>query len=510
MKESNNKSFKELRKEWELLNDGEIFSTPNSIYRPQKKKNYLKYFTQTSFLIVGFPSLLILAFFAFYNTTNLDTNRPNIVFILTDDQRWDAIGYSGNKHIITPEMDKLASEGIYFSHAFATTPTCTSSRASILSSMYEYQHQYGNFSDPVDSQILLQSYPLLLKKEGYTTGFYGKFGLKYDSLALLFDEFENYSINTDYPDKRGYFYKTIEKDTVHLTKYTGHKAVEYIKQASQSQPFCLSISFNAPHAHDTSKEQYFWQSTTDTYYANVALPKPKLLGKRFFDTQPIKVKEGLNKRRWRKRFSSEDKYQNSVKGYYRLISGIDIEVGKIRKALEDKGIADNTIIIFMGDNGYFLGERRLAGKWLMYEHSLRIPLIIYDPRKKVSKTVNDLVLNLDIPATILDFAGIEIPTTYEGITLKNFTHTNNQKEVPNKRRPDFFCEHLRSHARIPASEGIRTSNWKYFRYLEFEQEELYDLRKDPLEKNNIIKDSTHFEIINILKDKLEAKNSQNR
>lgn len=151
----------------------------------------------------------------------------------------------------------------------------------------------------------------------------------------------------------------------------------------------LSISFSAPHAHDPAKLQYFWSPEYDTMYQNITIPDPLLKEDFYFQAQPAFVRNGESRKRWHWRFDTPEKYQHSVKGYYRMISEVDAEIGKIRKILEERGLADNTVIIFMGDNGYFLGERQLAGKWLMYDNSLRVPLIVFDPRKEGGKRNND-------------------------------------------------------------------------------------------------------------------------
>ena len=183
------------------------------------------------------------------------------------------------------------------------------------------------------------------------------------------------------------------------------------------------------------------------------------------------------------RFDTPEKYQRMVKGYYRMISGIDRTIGQIRNELKESGLAENTIIIFISDNGYFLGERQFAGKWLMYEVSLRVPLILYDPRNRVHKDIDDNVLNIDIAPTILQYAGVKIPETIQGISLSRYT---TQKQNPVINRDEFLCEHLWNFKNIPASEGIRTKDFKYFRYRDFpEHEELYDLKNDPIEENNL-------------------------
>jgi arylsulfatase A-like enzyme len=166
-----------------------------------------------------------------------------------------------------------------------------------------------------------------------------------------------------------------------------------------------------------------------------------------------------------------------------MISEVDAELGKIRKALEENDLAENTIIILMGDNGYFLGERQLAGKWLMYENSLRVPLIVFDPRNSVHRKVEEMALNIDIPTTLFDFAGIPTPAVSQGRSLVPFTGGENLLED----RSEFIIEHLWEVDIIAASEGLRTTRWKYFRYRnDLEHEELYDLKNDPQEINNLV------------------------
>jgi arylsulfatase A-like enzyme len=268
--------------------------------------------------------------------------KPNIIFILTDDQRWDALGYAGNEVIHTPEMDKLAKEGVYFKNAFVTTPICAASRASILTGMYERTHGYTFGQGPLKQPYLDHSYPKLMKNSGYHTGFFGKFGVNYDSTVALFDVMDNYDRNGKFKDKRGYFYKTIQEDTVHLTRYTGQQAMDFIEDAPADQPFCLSLSFSAPHAHDPAPDQYYWQDEVDGLYRDIEIGPPLFGDDKYFQAQPQYVREGENRTRWGWRYDTPEKYQHSVKGYYRMLSGIDLEIAKIRKLLVDKGLEKNT------------------------------------------------------------------------------------------------------------------------------------------------------------------------
>jgi alpha-L-rhamnosidase len=410
--------------------------------------------------------------------------KPNIIFILTDDQRWDALGYAGNSIIQTPQMDALARSGTYFKNAFSTTPICAASRASILTGLYERTHGY-TFQKPRLKQPYVDiMYPKILKEHGYHTGFFGKLGVIIDNANRYFDESDFYDRGNS-PDKYGYFFKKIGNDTVHLTKYSGHQAQEFIKKAPSDKPFCLSVSFSAPHGHDNSKEQYFWQKKSDTLYENTVIPSPVLGDDLFFNALPLQVRDGYNRTRWKWRFDTPEKYQQMVKGYYRMITEIDDEIGLIREQLRKKGVEDNTIIIVMGDNGYFLGDRQLADKWLMYDASIRIPLIIFDPRQIRPSSIDAMALNIDIARTIFDLAGIDAPITCQGESLKPFIEKGNVQ----RSRKSILIEHLWPLPEIPSSEGIRTAAWKYFRYRLIDApEELYDLENDPGEMKNLAGD----------------------
>jgi alpha-L-rhamnosidase len=427
--------------------------------------------------------------------------RPNIIFILTDDHRPGAIGYAGNKIIQTPEMDRLAREGVWFKNAVATTPISAASRASILTGLYERTHKYTFQTGPAREEYMTLSYPKILREAGYYTGFYGKFGVKYEHPERLFDVHEDYDRNNRYNDWRGYFYKTLGKDTVHLTRYTGEMAIRFIKNAPSDKPFCLSLSFSAPHAHDGAPDQYFWDEGTDQLYNDVVIPEPDLKEDKYFNALPSGVRTGFSRVRWGWRFDTPAKYQKSVKGYYRMISGIDLEIAKIRKELRAKGLDNNTVIILMGDNGYFLGERQLADKWLMYDLSIKVPLIIYDPRVKKHQDVEAMALNIDIPSTIADLAGVARPKSWHGKSLVPVVSGKKEKD----KRDTILIEHLWEFDSIPPSEGIRTDEWKYFRYVNDKSwEELYNLKSDPKEIDNLSKKPEYQNQLSLFRKKLDA------
>ncbi|MFC2127104.1 family 78 glycoside hydrolase catalytic domain [Bacteroidota bacterium] len=427
-------------------------------------------------------------------------DKPNIIFILTDDQRFDAIGYAGNEYVQTPEMDNLAKSGTFFNKAIVTTPICAASRTSILTGLYERSHNFNFQTGNVRDEYMDNSYPRLLKDNGYYTGFFGKYGTRYNELDKQFDEYESYDRNNRFKDRRGYYYKTIGKDTVHLTRYTGQKALDFIDKTSDEKPFCLSLSFSAPHAHDKAEDQYFWQNTTANILENTTIPGPALADDKYFAAQPEIVRKGFNRLRWTWRYDTPEKYQHSLKGYYRMIAGVDLEITKIRKKLKEKGLDKNTVIIVMGDNGYFLGERQMAGKWLMYDNSIRVPLIVFDPRVNKHQDIDEMVLNIDVTQTIADVAGIKSPDTWQGKSLLPIV----KQETNTIARDTILIEHIWDFSEIPPSEGVRTNEWKYFRYVNDKTiEELYNLKKDPLEIKNLVGKRKYKKILANLRAKTD-------
>jgi arylsulfatase A-like enzyme len=413
----------------------------------------------------------------------VDGQKPNIIFILTDDQRWDALGYADNPIIQTPQMDRLAETGLYFQNAFVTSPVCAASRASIFTGLYERTHDFTFGKPPLDNLYLYESYPYLLRQAGYRTGFTGKFGVKVNS--GMADSLFDWVVHTRWP-------YLVEKDgeQVHLADITGDHAIDFIR-STRDQPFCLSISFWSPHAVDGSAEQYFWPAYCDELYRDISIPVPETADPAFFESLPGFLQTTMNRKRWYWRYDTPDKFQEMVKGYYRMISCVDSVIGRIRKTLEEENLADNTILILMGDNGYFIGERGYAGKWLMHEPSLRVPLILYDPRQPAKyrgRTLDEMVLNIDVTATILELAGVGRPERYQGESLTDF-----YRKSPDRWRTGFFCEHwLEGNPLLPKTEGYRDDVWKFIRY---EAEpgliELYNHKEDPNETINLALEPAH-------------------
>ena len=213
---------------------------------------------------------------------------------------------------------------------------------------------------------------------------------------------------------------------------------------------------------------------------------PETADPRYVSQLPLSVQRSEGRRRWGVRFSTPELYQTSVKNYYRLITGVDRAVGQAMAALERAGLDDNTVVIYTSDNGFYLAEHGLAGKWFMHEESIRVPFIVRDPRlprARAGSRVSEMTLNIDLAPTMLARGGAEIPASMQGRDVSPLLRGDGSGW-----RRDWFYEHrFRHNGWIPATEGVRTDRWKYTRYIDENPafEELFDLRQDPREKSNL-------------------------
>jgi arylsulfatase A-like enzyme len=239
-------------------------------------------------------------------------------------------------------------------------------------------------------------------------------------------------------------------------------------------------------------------------YKDAVIPVPPTANETEFAKQPDFVQQSESRRRWGWRFTTRDSFQESIKSYYRLITHVDESVGQIVAALREAGMDDNTVVILMGDNGYFFGEHGLGDKWFGYEESIRVPLVIRDPRlpaEQRGKKRDAMVLNIDLAPTMLSLAGVEVPASMQGRDLSPLLAG---KSIP--WRDEFFYEHRFTHMKIPMSEGVRTSEFIYWRYLNVDHdvEWMFDLNKDPYEVNNLANDPAHAARLAELRTKVDG------
>ncbi|MEZ5965407.1 MAG: sulfatase [Planctomycetota bacterium] len=423
---------------------------------------------------------------------------PNLLVIVTDDQRWDGLGAAGNPLVDTPQMDRLAREGTMFCNAFVTTPICAASRASILTGSYESHHGFTFGTPPLREDLVARSYPVRLRAAGYRTGFVGKLGVRLPrgAAARMFDVFE--------PLAPPYARPQVDGSVRHLTDLSTDRAVEFLETASEDRPWCLSLSFNAPHADDGAAQQYFWPAAQDDAYADTVWPVPATMAPEFFAAQPEFLRESESRVRYAWRFDEPAKYQRMVRGYHRMIRGVDAAIGRLRAALAARGMAERTVIVFLSDNGYFLGERGFAGKWYPYEPSIRVPLVVLDPRLDRAARrarVDAMVLNVDVAPTLLDLAGVA-DAECQGASLRPWL----AGPAPAAWRDEFLVEHRFERANIPKSEGVRTARYTYLRWYEQAPvvEELYDHVVDPEQVRDLKDDPAFAEDLARLRARTDA------
>lgn len=424
---------------------------------------------------------------------------PSIVVIVTDDQRWDMLGEAGNAIIQTPNMDRIAREGVHFENHFVTTSLCAPSRTSIFTGLYASCHGTHGFATSMSEELHSRSYPVRLREAGYRTGFVGKYGVGRTLPTDRFDYFEGFT-------GQGQYLHDVDGTERHLTRMIGDQALDFLATCNSRQPFCLSVSFKAPHVQDRVPPFFINDPEYDSLYADAEIPAFRKLDPRHYDALPEFLRDGYEGRiRQQRRFPTPETWQEAMKRYYRLITGVDVQIGRLLDSLDESGLGDNTVIIFTSDNGFFLGERGWAGKYFIHEESIRAPLIIRDPRnpRRMGQWRPEMTLNIDIAPTILDLANLEIDPSTNGRSLVPLL----DGESP-MWRTDWYYEFLwqREGIPIPRTEGVRTTRWKYNLYLDGQPgyEELYDLEADPEEMTNLAVSPDHANRLQELRHRHEA------
>ena len=422
--------------------------------------------------------------------------RPNLIFLLGDDHRWDALGCMGNPRVHTPNIDSLSRSGVTFRRHFVTTAICVTSRASIFTGQWARTHQVVEFNRQFTAEQHTHTYPGVLRAAGYRTGFIGKYGL--DKPPAPKEQFDYWA---GFLGQGRYFPQG--EPGPHLTDILTGQAREFLNGAKAGQPFCLSVSYKAPHVQDDDPRQFLPAPEDMPRYAQVRMPVPKTMDSDAITHLPLSVQGSEGRRRWAVRFSTPELFQRSVRNYYALITGVDRSVGTILAELDRLGLRDNTILVYTGDNGFYLGEHGLAGKWFMHEESIRVPLIASGPGIAAGRSVDAMTLNVDLAPTLVDLAGASVPAAMQGTALTSWLRGS----TPARWRTEWFFEHrVRANGWIPPTEGIRTERWKYTQYPEEQPvfEELYDLQADPLEERNLAHDPAQAGVLAQLRGRRQA------
>jgi len=414
--------------------------------------------------------------------------RPNILFLMADDQCTYSMGCYGTPGALTPNLDQLARDGMAFDNHYDTTAICMASRASVMTGLLEYRTGCNFGHGPLLKSHWQQSYPVLLKKAGYQTAFAGNFGFlvanKPNQRGKLpnsdFDRWGGGPGQTSYVTKRNPSIAHYAEDYPHSTLAYAAFARDFINQAAKgSNPFCLSISFKAPHRPVTPDPKF------DLIYQGKTFTKPKNFGREngaHFSRQSRQGRQYARFHTWN--YSTD--YNGVMAKYYQQIYAIDVAVGRIRETLEKTATAENTVIIYTSDNGFLCGSHGYGSKVLPYEEASRVPLIIYDPRHANSGKglrCSALTGNVDFAPTILDLADVEPPANLDGRSLLPL-YNDPQKSIHESLPLINVWGPEKVH-----SMSVVTKDWKYIYWPYgadgFEPvEELYHTAKDPLELTN--------------------------
>ncbi len=440
--------------------------------------------------------------------------RPNILFIMADDHGTGAISAYGSKLINTPSIDAIAAAGMRFQSSYVTCSICMPSRAVLLTGKYNHLNGVENFKDDFDTRQTL--FPKLLQKGGYATGITGKWHL--NALPKGFDDWkvlpgQGRYRNPEWITPEG---KTTQKGFV--TDIIADETIAFMKRSKAAgKPFMFMCHFKAPHTRHDYHPRYKNEFTDD-------LPYPSTFNDQYKTRQPAscadwctqiedmrhhvkrkppkKLKDPAELRKWY--------YQEFFKGYLRLVRGVDDNVGRIMAYLEESGLAENTLVIYTSDNGFFMGDHGWFNKMWMYEQSLKVPLLVrYPGQIQPAVNENTMVLNLDLAPTLLDFAGIEIPGEMQGRSMKSILLGHPAADW----RTSMYY-HYKCGFGVPSHYGIRTANHKLIHFYDPKNKgqepswELFNLNNDPNEMNNVYSNPEYREIKIKLENELRHLQSQ--
>ena len=435
-------------------------------------------------------------------------SRPNILFIMSDDHASHAIGAYGSQINRTPNIDRLAREGMRFDNCFCTNSICAPSRAVILTG--KYSHRNGVIDNGCRFDGDQQTLPKLLQRAGYQTAIVGKWHLKtpptgfhYSNILPGQGEYHNPVLIENGVRKR---------HTGYVTDLITDVAIQWLRDCPRGKPFFMMLHHKAPHANWEPDEKHA------EMYEDADIPEPLT----FNDTYQGRTDQIKNHRlhvgpkQWElhfKRFgplaenmseqeTKEWVYQVYIKNYLRCIASVDDNVGRVLDYLDEAGLRDDTIVIYTSDQGFFLGDHGLYDKRFMYEQSLRMPLLLRYPKKIMPNSASDkIVLNLDLAPTLLDYAGVAVPADVQGRSFRAIAHGR----TPRDWRKTMYYRFYESAFGIGPHEGVRTRRYKLIHFLYGDQGwEFYDLEKDPDEMMNLYGHPESRELVDTLKTELDV------
>ncbi len=467
--------------------------------------------------------------------------QPNIIFIMSDDHASHAMSCYGSVINRTPNLDRIADEGMRFDNCFCTNSICTPSRATILSGTYNHVNGVTTLATPMNNR--LKTFPKILQRNGYQTAVFGKWHLGtgpnhcpsgFDDWAVLPGQGNYHNPEFIFKGPDGGTRKTIKG---YATDIITNMSLKWLENINENKPFCLLCHHKAPHRPWHPDEKHA------SMYLNKKIPEPPTLyddySNRARAAEAALMRVGINMdeidlKAEKPRGLSENEYrswayQRYIKDYLRVIASIDDNVGRLLDYLDEHDLSENTIVIYTSDQGFFLGDHGWYDKRFMYEQSLRMPFILRFPAMVRAGSVNeDILTNVDFAPTFLDLAGLDIPEEFQGYSIAPLL----KGETPDDWQQAMYYRSWmnREHNNVAAHYGIRTKKYKLIYYYadglaqpgttgdfccstpgdfmdvnDLEPEwELFDLEMDPLEMQNVYCDPAYSTVVSQLKRSLDT------
>lgn len=451
-----------------------------------------------------------------------DVKPRNVIFILADDHRYDFMGFTGKvPWLKTPNMDRMAREGAYFRNTFVTTSLCSPSRASILTGLYSHTHTVVDNQAPVPKDLVF--FPQYLQEAGYQTSFFGKWHMGDDTSGPRpgFTHWESFK-------GQGVYYnptldingkEVVYKDSTYITDLLTEHAVDWLQNRDKEKPFFLYLSHKAVHSEfapakrhrgvykyeeiflpssfRTSDSQVKGKQRINESIAPEVLKKGPLSGAEYYGKGRTPDWQKMQRESWHGvdyMYHGQIDFADFYRRYCETLLGVDESVGTILSYLDKEGLAESTLVIYMGDNGFSFGEHGLIDKRHFYEESVKVPFLIRCQELfEGGKTMDPMIQNIDVAPTILAVAGIEKPEHFHGQSILPLLQSKEYAW-----RDKIFYEYYWEYdfPQTPTMHGVRTDRYKLIRYHGiWDTNEFYDLQADPNEMNNLIASPEHQTII---------------
>lgn len=451
-------------------------------------------------------------------TRNAKAKPLNVIFILSDDHRYNFMGFTGKvPWLQTPNMDKMAKEGVWIKNASVTTSLCSPSRASILTGLYAHMHTVVDNSSPLPPNLIF--FPQYLQQAGYKTAFFGKWHIGEVDYGPQkgFDEWESFRGQGVYynPTLNINGKEVTYGDSTYISDLLTQNTINWLKQQDKSKPFFVYLSHKGVHAEFMPAKKYrgiyknepipypstinLTASDSSIVYGCTAQSPTGAMVKNDTDYNIAGIPEWVRKQRYSWHgvdylYHGAIPFDNFYRQYCETLLSVDESIGAVMQYLKESGNDKNTVIIYMGDNGFLLGEHGLIDKRNMYEESMKVPLLVYAPGLiKGGQPLEEIIQNIDIAPTILDMAGIKKPEQMQGASFYPLL-----KGEPIAWRNKAFYEYYWEYAfpQTPTTFGIREGDYKFIFYPGiWDINEFFDLKNDPEEKKNLIRNEAYQPII---------------